>query len=378
MTYVTVKQHRLPKQINWEDILFGSVDKFDFANQKSFCTGTVTRVFDVVPDKILQSVDVEKMIRDLEQFNADNKTMFEKDRESLYRHFKIPKKTGGLRPIDAPCDELQAQLERLAKMLTDEFGILYHTAAFAYIKNRSIVDCVHKHQKNESNWFLKTDFSGFFPHTTLEYTMKMLAMVFPTSEICKTERGWKALERALSLGFLNNGLPQGTKLSPCLTNCIMIPIDHALFNALAHRKIIYTRYADDMHISAQEKFPYKEIVEVIRETLKQFGAPYELKDEKTHFGSRKGKNWMLGLMLNGENNITVGFRQKKYFKAMLNNFVLDTINNKPWDIVDVMSFRGTISYYMMVEPEYFKSVIGHMNEKWHVNVEKLFNQYLSA
>ena len=155
----------------------------------------------------------------------------------------------------------------------------------------------------------------------------------------------------------------------------MIPIDFELFNRLAHRKIVYTRYADDMHISAQEKFPYKEIVENIRDVLKMFDAPYVLKDEKTHFGSRAGRNWNLGLMLNKDNDITVGYRTKKQFKAMMTNFILDTIHDKPWPVEDVATLKGKLSYYKMIEPTYFEGIVYNMERKWCVSVKQLFKTY---
>ena len=376
--YVTVKQHRKEKQITWEDILFDNVTVNTFADQKSNCTGTITRKYETLDAKYSEHIVVEGMIQILEKFNEKYEELFNKERASLYEHFKIPKKTGGWRPIDAPVEELQSALRELENILTEKFGILYHTSAFAYIPGRSIMDCVQKHQKNESMWYLKTDFSGFFPSTTLEFTMKMLSMVFPLSEICKTERGYEALKKALSLGFLNGGLPQGTVLSPSLTNMLMIPLDFELFNELAHRHIVYTRYADDMHISAQENFPWKEIVKLIRDKLNEFGAPYELKDEKTHYGNRKGRNWILGLMCNKDNNITVGYRRKKFFKAELTNFILDSKNGKPWAVGDVMHLRGELSYFKMVEKEYFENVIKKANEKWNVDVNTMFNGYLSA
>ena len=60
----------------------------------------------------------------------------------------------------------------------------------------------------------------------------------------------------------------------------------------------------------------------------------------------------------------------------MTNFILDTKNGKPWDVGDVMSLRGKLSYYQMIEKEYFDSVIAKMNAKWNVNVKDLFNQYL--
>ena len=371
-------QFRKPRQLSWEDVIMEKAVYNDFANDKSNSTATITRKYETINDEVLQKINVDRMIKWLKQFNENNKKLFEADRKSLYDSFKIPKSTGGFRQIDAPCEELQEQLRKLVKFISDDCGVLYHTAAFAYVKGRSIVDCITKHQKNESMWFLKTDFSGFFPHTTLDFVMNMLAKVFPLSEVCKNTEGNKELRKAISLGFLNGGLPQGTVLSPMLTNVMMIPIDHALFNELAHRYIIYTRYADDIHISAQEQFPYKEIVKLIEDTLKEFGAPYEIKKEKTHYGSRKGRNWNLGLMLGAENKITVGWKKKQYFKAALCSFILDTKNGKHWDIGDVQHLRGLLSYYTMIEKEYFENIIKQQNNKWQVNVRDMFKAYLNG
>ena len=305
MIYVTTRQKSKEKQLSWLDL----INDEDFTVSEfisSGSAGTVTRVLPEATPELLYKINVEGMIGILKRFNETHQNLFEAERKSLYRHFSIPKKTGGLRPIDAPCDELKTALEELGNILSEKFGVLYHTAAFAYVPNRSTVQLVHKHQANESNWFYKTDVSGFFPSTTLDFTMKMVKMIFPLSEICKVEEGYKELKKALSLGFLNGVLPQGSPLSPKLTNLLSIPIDHKLFNDLAHKRFVYTRYADDIHISCQQKFDPNKMTKYITEVFKQFEAPWVLKPEKTHYGSRKGKNYCLGLCLNAENNITVG------------------------------------------------------------------------
>ena len=380
MYYITTMQFRKPRQLSWEDIIMDKLSMNDFTNDKSNSTATVTRKYETIDKEVLKRISVPLMISWLKQFNGDNEKLFIADRKSLYRSFKIPKATGGFRQIDAPCDELQEQLRRLARFITDDCGVLYHTSAFAYVKGRSIVDCVAKHQKNNSMWFLKTDFSGFFPNTTLDFMMKMLSMVFPLSEICKNNEGFYELKKAISLAFLNGGLPQGTVISPLLSNIQMIPIDHKLFNELAQRKIVYTRYADDIHMSAQEMFPWKDIVKLIENTLKEFDAPWEIKKEKTHFGKKAGRsaNWCLGLLLNKDNNITVSYKKKNYFKAALCSFILDTKNRKYWDLGDVQHLRGQLSYYTMVEPEYFKKIVKEQNKKWNVDVQDMFRMYLNG
>lgn len=376
MIYITVRQKTREKQISWLDLIGEEeIGVSDFVSSGS--AGTVTRVLEEATPELLRGINVEEMINVLKRFNKVHKNLFEVKRETLYRHFSIPKKTGGLRPIDAPCNELQNALEELRLILTNKFGVLYHTAAFAYIPNRSTIQNDMKHLKNESNWYYKTDVSGFFPHTTLDFTMRMLSMIFPLSEICKVEEGYNELKKALSLGFLNGGLPQGTKLSPMLTNMISIPIDHKLFNELAHKRFVYTRYADDLHISCQQKFDPEKMTKYIQDTFKEFGAPWILKPEKTHYGSRKGKNFMLGLCINAENNLTVGYRAKKTFKAMTTNLIMDWKNGNSWPADEVQQYAGLLSYYKMVEKEYFEELVEHFNNKFKVNLKQIMKELLS-
>ena len=369
MIYVTVRQKPKSEQITWLDLMMNEELPKHYGMGGS--AGTITRTMAAPNKELLSTINVNKMIQTLKAFNERHKDLYEADKKTLYRHFSIPKKAGGLRPIDAPCDKLQDALRELKNILENQFGLLYHTAAFAYIKNRCITNALYRHQNNESNWFLKTDFSGFFPSTTLDFTMKMLSMLFPLSEVCRIPEGKEELKKALSLGFLNDGLPQGTVLSPSLTNMIMIPIDHRLFNELAHHKYVYTRYADDIHISAVEKFDPDKMVELIKSVLKEFDAPFEIKKEKTHYGSRKGKNFLLGLILNKENDISIGWRRKRYWKAMTANLIMDYKNHKQINVEEVRKYEGLTSYYMMIEPEYFKKLTRHFNNKFHVNLKMI-------
>ena len=185
------------------------------------------------------------MLRD---FNNTHAPLFEVERKSLYNSFKIPKQSGGLRPIDAPTKPLMEALRQLKAILEIQFRALYHTSAFAYVRGRCTVDSLKRHQQRESRWFVKLDFTNFFGSTTLDFVMSQLSMIFPFSEVMKSDEGKAQLTRAMSLCFLNGGLPQGTPISPLLTNLIMIPIDHQISNTLRDynkQQFVYTRYADD-------------------------------------------------------------------------------------------------------------------------------------
>ena len=330
-------------------------------------SGTVTRFVKEPKRELLQRIDVDSMVSCMESFNKKYSDLFAKERHTLYYEFYIPKHSGGLRKIDAPNDDLKNALYELKSILENKIGVLYHTSAFAYVQGRSTLDAIKRHHANESRWFLKTDFSNFFGSTTEEYLFGALSMIFPISEIVKRRNGADALKKALNLCFLDGGLPQGTPISPMLTNVMMIPIDHKIFNDLAKQGFVYTRYADDIQISHKYDFKYRDQVAYINGVLKEFGAPFVIKDQKTRYGSSAGRNWNLGLMLNKDNNITVGYQRKKQVKAMVNNFIFDQLNHTPWSKDDVRHLDGTLSYCFMIEKEYFEHLIKFFEDKYKVN-----------
>ena len=82
--------------------------------------------------------------------------------------------------------------------------------------------------------------------------------------------------------------------------------------------------------------------------------------------------------LNKDNNITVGWEKKKFFKSATNNLIMDYKHGKSWPIEDVQHYSGLLSYYKMVEPEYFKDLIKRFNDKYNVNVAQILKRLLSG
>ncbi|MGX8705330.1 MAG: reverse transcriptase domain-containing protein [bacterium] len=182
--------------------------------------------------------------------------------------------------------------------------------------------------------------------------------------------------KALNLCFLDGGLPQGTPVSPFLTNLSMLPIDHRIMNDLVKDGYVYTRYADDILISHQYDFDDKKMCRYINGVLQRFEAPFRLKDEKTRYGSSAGKNWNLGVMLNKDNEITIGRKKKLQLRATCNSFVRDTQNGDIWNPHDVQILNGQLSYYKMVEPTYIREFIQWFNQKYKVNLMRMLRDQL--
>ena len=355
------------------DELFSGNTNFHYTNRNG--TNTVTyrvdsgKISKTMSEKV--GVNVSIMANRLLEFNNKYADLFDGDRHRLYRTFYIPKKSHGYRRIDAPVKELADALREL-KSILEMFGIpLYHTAAFAYIKKRSTLDAVKRHQANESNWFGKYDLSNFFGNTTPRFVEQQLSMVYPFSILMDSSTSKNALMKALDLAFLDGGLPQGTPLSPLLTNIIMMPIDHELSRTLHQfkkQRFVYTRYADDFLVSSVYDFDVKRIEAEINKVLASFNAPYQLNGEKTRYGSRAGQNWNLGIMLNKDNKITVGSKRKRELKAAITSYVKDREHNVFRDLNDLQVLQGNIAYCRMVEPETTDKIIAKLNGKFNADV----------
>lgn len=377
MVYITVKMSPIYHQMTLEEFLFQSYQCSAIINPN--LTNTRTYEFERASEHFTSKISTEHLIHKLAAYNQSVTDLRRQERSSLYETFYIPKKSGGLRRIDTPKPELMDALRRLKTIFEEDFHVLYHTSAFAYIKKRCTVDAVKRHQKNNSKWFGKLDLHDFFGSTNMEFVMNMFSMIFPFSEIVKVPEGKQELKKALELSFLNGGLPQGTPISPLITNVMMIPVDFKLAKAFRNyeqQSFIYTRYADDFIISSKFDFDVHTVEKLVVETLESFGAPFTINASKTRYGSSAGRNWNLGVMLNKDNEITVGHKKKRQLQSMLYNYITDKRNDVPWDKNDIQVMHGLYSYYHSVEPEAIDAIIKHINGKMEVDVLRLIKDDL--
>lgn len=377
MVYITVMQSPIYHQMTLEEFLFQNFQAQTILNTN--VSNTRTYAYETVSEHFTSRIDTDALIRKLVRFNDQTEALRAQERSTLYETFHIPKKSGGLRRIDAPKPELMNALRNLKTIFEEDFHALYHTSAFAYVKNRCTVDAVKRHQKNNSKWFGKLDLHDFFGSTTLDYVIKMFSMVFPFGEIVKFPNGEAELRKALDLAFLNGGLPQGTPLSPLITNVMMIPVDYKLANAFRDfdkQRFIYTRYADDFIISSKVDFDVHRVEKLVVDTLHEFGAPFTINESKTRYGSSAGRNWNLGVMLNKDNEITVGHKKKRQFQSMLYNYITDKRKGISWPREDIQTMQGLHSYYRMVEPETIDAIVKHTNEKMETDVLRLIKDDL--
>ena len=378
--YVTIPSsvYRKGKEIDFMQMLDHEVDVSDYPKaQRRYVPTTVTRKYAECPitdemvrkdTKIMTAISrMYKLTRgwfiSYRFRNLSNTEL----KEQYYKQHTQPKKTGGVRIIHEPVGDLlttQEQILKILKLFTKNKG--YHSSAYAYIENRSILNCLNKHKKNESNWFLKLDIHHFFDSTDIGTIVSMLDRIYPFSQLKDFDE--TRFRMMLNVCMLDNGLPQGTVTSPMLSNLVMLPFDYELSKKLREKGFVYTRYADDMLISHKKAFNFSEIIDIVEETFKELGYPYQLNKKKTRYGSRAGRNWNLGLMLNKDNEITIGWRKKKQMKGLLTavaaraNGFADNVMKSDAEIL------GLIAYYEMIDKEYTEYVINHLSNKFNVDI----------
>lgn len=381
MPYITIPVRPKEYQLSIDDIING-VDESFFDRQNDKNTHDTRTVFrEKTPVRLLDRFDFDEMVASLVRFNQKYEHLISvEDKSTLYRSFRIPKRSGGLRPIDAPNDELMIALRELKMLLEKRFFASYHTSAFAYVGGRSTIDAVKRHQQNKSRWFLKLDFHNFFGSSTHDFVVAQIKKIFPFSEIYKREDGERELNKALSLCFLRGGLPQGTPISPMLTNLFMIPIDHDIARSAREFSphLVYTRYADDIILSSDLSFKWSDAQKMVVDIAAKYNAPFTLNTGKTRYGSSAGRNWNLGVMLNKDNQITIGHSKKKMFKVMVFSFMNDARNGVAWSADDIQHLLGLISYYKMVEKEPIEEILKTYSSKFGKDVEETAKDILRA
>jgi RNA-directed DNA polymerase len=381
--YITFKRDDLKKIVdenflnlfqNWEDTSKTSI------NTSLPPPRTYTRfVENPDPDYYTKKYNFTQMRTDILRNKLYVEQFATEDLTQHYESFHIPKRSGGLRRIDAPKPEMLTYLRNTKNLFEHKLHVLAHDAAFAYVRGRSTVHALQRHQNNESRWFLKLDIKDFFPSCNLSFILQQLHQIFPFNFLQQDSLINEALTNLIKTGLLNGSLPQGSPLSPLLTNIIMVPVDYTIqktFRNWNKQHFIYTRYADDLLISSRYHFNWQEAQEQIEEIFKTLNTPFVINREKTRYGSSAGRNWNLGLMLNKDNQITIGHKRKERMRATLFTFFQDLYNGRVWDKIDVQVLLGNLSYFKQIEPQYVDKLITKYSTKFKTDFYQTAKQII--
>ena len=162
-----------------------------------------------------------------------------------YRFFEIRKKRGGQRPINAPLGGTAILLNKLKPTLQE----LYRTKScvHGFVTGKSVVSNAEEH--NKKKYVLNVDLKDFYGAINFG-RIRGLFMSKPFNMASN------AATIIAQLCTHNNSLPQGSPVSPVLSNFIASDLDKRLTLLAKKYGLRYTRYADDITFSTSKKdFP---------------------------------------------------------------------------------------------------------------------------
>ncbi len=264
-----------------------------------------------------------------------------------YKEFKIKKRNGGFRQISQPSKEIKNYQYAIISKVLNELPI--HDAATAYRNKKSIYHNALPHK--DSAWILKLDFKNFFHSIRPEHLKSYLTEAY--EEISSIEIDilnhylfWMdKTDRKLKLSI-------GAPSSPIISNIIMLKFDNAVSDICSKHDVNYTRYADDLTLSAQSKESLEKAEEELKALVEETQTPFLILNDKKRvlIGNNQSKR-VTGVVITHENKLSVGRHKRKKVRAMLHLYVNEKLEKK-----DIPVLNGLLSYIKSIELEYYLSL----------------------
>lgn len=306
------------------------------------------------------------------------KTLAHQKSENRYQSFQIKKKSGGERTIHAPKPELKVVLSCLNLI----FQCIYtpHKAAYGFVENKSVADNAKIHCR--SNYVFNLDLKDFFPSIEIGRVLNRLS--HPPFNLNK-ESGreqignsiaWLACDE-MEVERMIDGkiqkvakrvLPQGSPLSPILTNIICEKLDKQLTGVANRFGVRYSRYADDITFSSMHNV-YHENSAFRNEVIRVINSQYFLINEsKVRLQKQNVRQEVTGITVNSDINVTKSYVKRlrlwlsmwekygtdKAFELFLNGYKKDKgytkkIGQTPAFMENVIA--GKLNYLKMIKGE---------------------------
>lgn len=223
-----------------------------------------------------------------------------------YRSFDIPKKRGGTRRIDSPIKGLGLIQSNLAKLLTE--SIEFKSCVKGFVSGEGIRKNAFLHRK--SAWVLNVDIENFFGTINFgRVRASLMAKPFSLKE--------NVASVIAQICCHENKLPQGAPTSPVVANIIASMLDTRLLKVARKYRLTYSRYADDITLSAKRNFPQEiaymsEGRTILGEELKiSFErAKFNINPTKTRLQYKDSRQEVTGIIVNKKLNVPAQYKHK--------------------------------------------------------------------
>jgi RNA-directed DNA polymerase len=167
---------------------------------------------------------------------------------------EIPKTSGGKRLLGIPTVIDRLIQQSIHQVLNQIFDIEFSRFSYGFRKGRSAHQAIWQAQRYINEGYqdvIDLDLKSFFDIVNQDYLMSLLYRKIKDKMLLKLIR--RFLQSEIMLGGLaqqrEKGTPQGSPLSPLLSNIILNELD----KELERRELCFVRYADDCSIFLKSK-----------------------------------------------------------------------------------------------------------------------------
>lgn len=203
------------------------------------------------------------------------------------REVEIPKKDGKMRRLGIPTVRDRIAQEVVKHFMEVRIDAKFHPNSYGYRPMKSAHDALRQVRQNclSQNWVIDMDISNFFDEIDHELMLKAVDHILGEDEkwwVLIYVKRWLEMPVQQSSGTLmekqGKGTPQGGVISPLLANLYLhYSLDQWL--SARHKQVSFVRYADDMVVHCSSKEEAEEVLEHIRERLKE--VKLSIKESKT-------------------------------------------------------------------------------------------------
>jgi len=233
-----------------------------------------------------------------------------------YKTFTVPKKSGGVRTISAPCPELKLLQRRLSDGLQscwDEINTdkkITKPISHGFRKGASIFTNSYVHRGRR--FVFNVDIKDFFDSINFG---RVYGFFVKNKDFALTESVAKILA---AISCHEGRLPQGSPCSPVISNLIGQILDIRLAQLARKYGCSYSRYADDLTFSTNERiFPSAIALSnidhswvagaVLSKIIEKCG--FQLNTKKTRMQYRDSRQEVTGLVVNRRINTRPEYRR---------------------------------------------------------------------
>lgn len=248
--------------------------------------------------------------------------------------FKIPKKNGKFRVIYAPNKKEKLLLsENMNDLNMAQIVLTSEDHVHGFINGRNVVTCAKPHVGFQ--YTLSVDLSDFFDTVTQKKFESRLGQLKTILEI-----------KHKHIVFCDAAARQGLMSSPSISNITATRLDEVLIEYCDSKGIVYTRYADDLSFSSNDKDTLLSLREDIKGMVEVCEFTLNEKKTRLQWGGPDG-NWTREIVGVGVNKTSVIplRNSKRKLRAAKHNLVMHPNNKRQETIV-----RGLEEWNKLKEP----------------------------